>query len=328
MKKQFLSLLVGLSMIFSLVLPVGAAQAGFSDVDGNAWYAQDVAWCVEHGLMDGTSGQAFSPDQPAVRAVLVEALFRQAGSPDPGQSAVFSDVAPVSPYYRAVAWAAEKEITTGYGDGRFGGEDPVTREQFATFLWRAAGKPDSGASEPFADQDRISGYAVSAAAWARGQDIIRGREGNLFDPQAHISRAEAAAMVHRWLGESTDNENKEDTTMPKLRIEIGSQTFTATLADNPAARAFAERLPLTLTMSELNGNEKFFYLDGSLPANASRPGQIKTGDLMLFGSDCLVLFYKSFSSSYSYTPLGSVDNPAGLASALGSGSVEVTFRAE
>lgn len=118
--------------------------------------------------------------------------------------------------------------------------------------------------------------------------------------------------------------------MQKLCIEIGNQTFTATLADTPAARAFAERLPLTLNMSELNGNEKYFYLDSGLPTNASRPGQIKTGDLMLFGSDCLVLFYESFSfsSSYSYTSLGCIDDPTGLTSALGRGSVEVTFRTE
>ncbi|MDE6260458.1 MAG: hypothetical protein K2M42_06295 [Oscillospiraceae bacterium] len=116
--------------------------------------------------------------------------------------------------------------------------------------------------------------------------------------------------------------------MPKLRVEIGGQTFTATLADNSAARALVERLPLTLSMSELNGNEKYFYLDSGLPANASRPGQIKAGDLMLFGSDCMVLFYKSFSSGYSYTPLSSVDDPTGLASALGHGSVQVTFQVE
>ncbi|MDE6260457.1 MAG: S-layer homology domain-containing protein [Oscillospiraceae bacterium] len=205
-----MSLLVGLSVIFGLVLPVGAAQAGLSDVEANAWYAQDVSWCVEHGLMDGTSGQTFSPDQPAVRAVLVEALYCQAGSPEPEQSATFSDVAPDSPYYRAVSWAAEKRITTGYGGGRFGGGDPVTREQFAAFLWRAAGEPNPGESESFADQARISGYAVSAVVWARSQGIIKGKARNQFDPQARISRAEAAAMFHRWLEQNTDNENKGD----------------------------------------------------------------------------------------------------------------------
>lgn len=112
----------------------------------------------------------------------------------------------------------------------------------------------------------------------------------------------------------------------KLTLTIGGQTFSATLLDNDAARALADRLPLTLDMSELNGNEKYFYLDGALPTNAVSPGQIHTGDLMLFGDNCLVLFYESFSTGYRYTRLGQVDNPAGLAAALGQGSCQVTFR--
>lgn len=112
----------------------------------------------------------------------------------------------------------------------------------------------------------------------------------------------------------------------KLTLTIGGQTFSASLLDNETARAFAARLPLTLDMSELNGNEKYFYLDGGLPTKAVNPGQISAGDLMLYGDSCLVLFYQSFSTSYRYTPLGQLDNPAGLAAALGQGSAQVTFR--
>ena len=79
-------------------------------------------------------------------------------------------------------------------------------------------------------------------------------------------------------------------------------------------------------MQELNGNEKYSYLSQTLSTNASCPDSIHTGDLMLFGSDCLVLFYKDFSTSYSYTPIGKLDNPQGLSAALGSGNVTVTFR--
>lgn len=114
--------------------------------------------------------------------------------------------------------------------------------------------------------------------------------------------------------------------MPQLKIEVGSQTFTTTLLDNPTTRALLERLPITVSMGELNGNEKYYYIPESLPNDPQRPGNIHAGDLMLYGSDCLVLFYESFSSGYySYTRLGSVDDSAGLAAALGSGSVEVTF---
>ena len=115
------------------------------------------------------------------------------------------------------------------------------------------------------------------------------------------------------------------TTETAIMLTVGDHTFPATLLDNETARQLAELFPLTLDMSELNGNEKYFYLDGSLPTDSCQPGQINVGDLMLYGDNCLVLFYDSFSSGYSYTRLGNVDDPAGLAEALGAGSVEITF---
>lgn len=113
-----------------------------------------------------------------------------------------------------------------------------------------------------------------------------------------------------------------------ITITVSGQTFSATLLDNETARQLAEQLPLTLNMSELNGNEKYFYMDMELPTDSYQPGQINAGDLMLYGDNCLVLFYESFSSGYSYTRLGGIDDPAGLAEALGAGSVEVTFSVE
>ena len=119
---------------------------------------------------------------------------------------------------------------------------------------------------------------------------------------------------------------EEESDMLKIEITVGDKTFHAALYDNEAAEALTDMLPLTLDMSELNGNEKYYYLDSSLPANASRPSGIKAGDIMLYGNSCLVLFYESFSTSYSYTPIGYIDDPSGLAAALGSGSVQVTFK--
>lgn len=110
-----------------------------------------------------------------------------------------------------------------------------------------------------------------------------------------------------------------------LNIIVGSKTFTATLADSETGEAFAALLPLTVTMNELNGNEKYHYLSSSLPTAAYQPGTIHAGDLMLYGNNCVVLFYETFNSSYSYTRIGSIDNPSGLASALGSGNASVRF---
>jgi hypothetical protein len=114
----------------------------------------------------------------------------------------------------------------------------------------------------------------------------------------------------------------------KLKITVGSSVFTATLYDNASAKAFKDMLPLTINMIELNNNEKYYDLPQNLPTNTYKPNAIKNGDLMLYGSRTLVLFYKNFSSSYSYTRLGKVDNTTGLASALGSGNVTVTFEVE
>ncbi len=108
---------------------------------------------------------------------------------------------------------------------------------------------------------------------------------------------------------------------------IGEHRFSITLEDNDAARTFAALLPLTLDMAELNGSEKYASLPQPLPANAGRPGTLHNGDLMLYGTDTLVVFYLTFRSSYPYTRLGRVEDPAGLAQALGRRNVQVGFYA-
>ena len=138
----------------------------------------------------------------------------------------------------------------------------------------------------------------------------------------------SADIIHQT---KTQNQTKPSVTgengnMLNIEIVVGNKTFSANLYDNKAAGALLEQLPMTITMSELNGNEKYFYLDSSLPTQSTRPSKITEGDIMLYGNNCLVLFYDSFSTSYSYTPLGHIDDSQGLASALGSGSVEVTFQ--
>ena len=111
----------------------------------------------------------------------------------------------------------------------------------------------------------------------------------------------------------------------RMWMTVGEHRFAITLTDNPAARAFAAQLPMTLDMADLNGNEKHAELPKALPADASRPGTIRSGDLMLYGSDTLVVFYLTFHSSYPYTRLGRVDDPAELAQALGQRAVRVVF---
>ncbi|CAN7781012.1 cyclophilin-like fold protein [Variovorax sp. LjRoot178] len=111
----------------------------------------------------------------------------------------------------------------------------------------------------------------------------------------------------------------------RMWMTVGARRFAVTLADTEAAREFAAMLPLSIGMPDLNNNEKHAELRKPLPTNAIRPGTIRTGDLMLYGSRTLVVFYQTFNSTYSYTRLGHVDEPAGLAQALGSGTLQIEF---
>jgi hypothetical protein len=124
------------------------------------------------------------------------------------------------------------------------------------------------------------------------------------------------------------NKSKNAMKQTRIKIRIGVETFTAALADNPTASAFKAMLPLSLEMSDLHGNEKFFHLPSRLPSNDVSPETIQTGDLMLWSSKSVVLFYKTFSTSYSYTKLGRIDHPEGLSAAVGKGDVTIKFELE
>jgi len=117
--------------------------------------------------------------------------------------------------------------------------------------------------------------------------------------------------------------NAQSTT--KMKITIGSASFVITPYDNATAHAFVAVLPITVSMNELNGNEKYYYLYNSLPTSPESPSIIKTGDLMLYGTNYIVLFYETFSTSYSYTKIGYMDDIVGFKDALGSGNPTVTF---
>jgi hypothetical protein len=126
------------------------------------------------------------------------------------------------------------------------------------------------------------------------------------------------------------NHNKSNTgdnlLLNTMKITIGSKTFKATLNDSEAAKAFRAMLPLTLNLDDFNGNEKKYDFPKSFPTNSVNPRKINAGDLMIWSGNTFVLFYKTFPTPYSYTKLGQVDDPSGLAAALGGGSITITFK--
>ncbi|WP_157151581.1 cyclophilin-like fold protein [Brachyspira sp. SAP_772] len=123
----------------------------------------------------------------------------------------------------------------------------------------------------------------------------------------------------------------DSTTMNTLNnyvtLTINSKEYKLILYDNDTARDFLRMLPLTITMNDLNSNEKYHNLSTTLTTKSERVGSIKRGDFMLYGNNCLVLFYESFSTSYSYTRIGYIENTDGLKDSLGRGSIEITFSA-
>ena len=328
-RKKILAIAAALCLIYSMAFSVQAAEgATFSDVDASAGYAEAIHWAAENGYVNGYADGRFGVGDLVSRAQLAAIFYRAAGSPAVSNTTNFSDVKSTAYYTNAVKWAAGAGLINGYSNGQFGVEDSVSRQQVVTILWRWAGSP-AASSANYKDADLISSYARTAAGWSYTHDIMAPRKDGSFSPGDSATRAEIVSALYQCMNLSSfdpleTDETKEET--PKLRIQAGGQTFTATLEDNPTTRALLERFPMTITMKELNGNEKYYDLPFSLPTDAHKPGSIHAGDIMLFGSDCLVLFYDSFSSGYSYTRLGSIDNPSGLSAALGSGNVDVTFQ--
>lgn len=131
--------------------------------------------------------------------------------------------------------------------------------------------------------------------------------------------------TNRDRGINTSGEIDGDDLSMKINLTINGNSFTAMLYDNETTKEFLKRLPLEVSMSELNGNEKYYYFDESLPTNSYKPGNISTGDIMLYGSDCLVIFYEDFDTPYSYTRLGKIDNVDNLKDALGKENVNVVI---
>ena len=128
-------------------------------------------------------------------------------------------------------------------------------------------------------------------------------------------------------GAKCENSASTEKTMSEIRITIGDKMFSAALENTPTAAEFVKRLPLTLRMNELNGNEKYIGLSEKLPTESSCPGKIRSGELMLYGKSTLVLFYESFPTSYSYTRIGRITDVKGLKEAVGDREVTVKFEA-
>ena len=176
----------------------------FDDVTKGDWFYKDVEYVYNEGIMDGVSKREFAPNETLTRAMIVKILYRIEGEPAGYRSSDFNDVESGRWYTGAVAWAAEKEIVKGYGNGKFGPNDPVTREQLAAILYRYtqykgwSTTAASGSLKGFADAASVSSYAVDAMNWAVDEGLLKGAN-NKLSPKSNATRAQVAAIIHRYL---------------------------------------------------------------------------------------------------------------------------------
>lgn len=171
----------------------------FHDIDPEAWYYEAVKYAVDNGLFHGIGDTTFDSEGLVTRGMLVTVLYRLEGEPETAPS-TFLDVGDEEFYTQAVAWASEHKIAMGYADGRFGPDDSVTREQFSTILYRWAESPaTNGSLDGFTDADNVGGYAETAMKWAVERGIVTGKGNGILDPLVSATRAEAAAMLTRYL---------------------------------------------------------------------------------------------------------------------------------
>ena len=176
----------------------------FTDVSEKDWFYGDVMFVYENGLMLGTSKTLFSPHGTATRGMMATILWRMEGSPAPKGKNSFTDVEAGKWYADAITWTAENGIFAGYGKDKFGPDDPITREQLAAIFYRYADYKGydltvKGNLDKFKDADKITDYAKTAMQWAVGSGLVKGKSGNLLDPQGTATRAEIAAMLHRFI---------------------------------------------------------------------------------------------------------------------------------
>ena len=190
-------------MIPGIIDAIGDSMR-FDDVTKGDWFYKDVEYVYNEGIMDGVSKREFAPNETLTRAMIVKILYRIEGEPAGYRSSDFNDVESGRWYTGAVAWAAEKEIVKGYGNGKFGPNDPVTREQLAAILYRYtqykgwSTTAASGSLKGFADAASVSSYAVDAMNWAVDEGLLKGAN-NKLSPKSNATRAQVAAIIHRYL---------------------------------------------------------------------------------------------------------------------------------
>ncbi len=263
--KRMGAMLMALALVLGLSVTAFAAveDTGFSDVAADDWFAASAVYVRDNGIMNGTSATTFNPGGTTSRGQITAILYRAAGSPAVSGGSAFQDVADTAYYADAAVWASANGIVTGYADGTFGPDDPITRQQLAAILWRYAGSPAAPVGADFADESAIASYASTAVDWARDTGVSTGRDGNLFDPNGRATRAQAAVILHRYLellGSDTE-ETPDASDEPRVLVAYFSATGNTesvanTIADLTGGDLFAITPADPYTSDDLNWTDE------------------------------------------------------------------------
>lgn len=201
---RILSLLLCLSLLAGLLAVPAAATSSFSDVPGNEWYAPYVQYAYDNGLMNGVGGGRFDPQGSTTRAMVVTILYRISGSPSTSAYS-FGDVPQGQWYSDPISWAANHHVVNGIGGGNFSPNDPVTREQMVTMLYRYANYIGINTAnwysiyDDFTDASSVSSWALDACNWAVAEGIINGVTTTRLDPTSGATRAQIATIMQRFV---------------------------------------------------------------------------------------------------------------------------------
>lgn len=179
-------------------------MSGYTDLNMGEWYHDGIHYCLDEGLMDGVDAGMFAPNATTSRAMIVTILWRLQGSPEVDTTETFTDVYPDAWYAKAIAWAVAEGVADGYGEGLFGPNDAITREQLAAMLWRYAARPESeGGLSAFADGAEVSVWAQQAMSWAVSLGLINGVDSDRLDPKGQATRAQTATILMRFAQSET-----------------------------------------------------------------------------------------------------------------------------
>ncbi len=266
------------------------APEGYTDVTSDRWFFGAVSYVLENELMDGLTETTFGPGEDMTRAVLVEALYRLAGSPDVAAENPFSDVADDASYKNAVIWASENDIVGGYTDGTFKPEDSVQRQQIAAILYRYVGSPavENADLSAYADADSIQSYAADAMNWAIANGLIKGDNNGNLTPRDTATRAQVATILQAFAplaGERGEDETPADNgenSAPFLietKIRLAGDTEWST---EPIEVKVGDQLEIQTQYKNLSGEERHdVMITAVLPENL----EYVAGSTMLWNSN-------------------------------------------